>query len=98
MFTPNTCFGSCVGDNRPYNDVLTLPVRPPDTTLIPPAINVGVGVDVETTGRGTEVWKIGVETGFIKLGVSDLVSDLRDMPLAHLGVSIIRVFRVLWDY
>ena len=32
--------------------------------------------------------KMGIETGFIKLGMSDLVGDLRDMSLAHLGLSI----------
>ena len=31
---------------------------------------------------------MGIETGFIKLGVSDLVGDLRDVFLALLGLSI----------
>ena len=44
-------------------------------------------MDVGTTGLGAEVCK-GLETGFIKLGVSDLVGDLCDMSLAHLGLSI----------
>jgi hypothetical protein len=64
--------------------------------LIPPAINVVVGVDVETIGLDAEVCEKGLDTGFIKfLGASDLVGDLCDMSLAHLGLSIIRV---LWDY
>ena len=56
--------------------------------LIPPAINAGVGVDVGTTGLGAGVCKMGIEIGFIILGVSDLVGDLRDMSLARvLGVE-----------
>ena len=45
-------------------------------------------MDVRTIGLDADVCKMGVETGFIKLGVSDLVGDLCDMSLAHLGLSI----------
>ncbi len=48
-------------------------------TLIPPATNVGVGVDLETTGLSAKVHvcDMGLDTRFIKLlGVSD-VGDLR---------------------
>ena len=46
-------------------------------------------MDVRTIGLDADVCKRGVETGFIKLGVSDLVGDLLcDMSLAHLGLSI----------
>ena len=45
-------------------------------------------MDVGTIGLDADVCKMGIETGFIKLGVSDLVDDLCDMPLAHLGLSI----------
>ena len=45
-------------------------------------------MDVRTIGLDADVCKRGVETGFIKLGVSDLVGDLCDMSLAHLALSI----------
>ena len=45
-------------------------------------------MDVRTIGLDADVCKMGVETGFIKLGVSGLVGDLCDMSLAHLGLSI----------
>ena len=46
-------------------------------------------MDVETIGLDAEVCGMGLDTGFIKLlGASDLVGDLCDMSLAHLGLSI----------
>ena len=51
-------------------------------------------MDVRTIGLDADVCKMGVETGFIKLGVSDLVGDLLcDMSLAHLALSIMGFIR-----
>ncbi len=42
--------------------------------LIPPAINVVVGVDVETIGLDAKVCEMGLDTGFIKLlGASEAI-------------------------